>query len=322
MDIETTIGRMLDGVMPESEAIAFLCELRDRGETASDITAAVEAVMARAVPFDAPAGAIDVCGTGGDGRHTFNISTAVAFVAAASGAVVVKHGNRAVSSRSGSSDVLAALGIPNDLPASFWEKVVAEMGIAFLHAPLFHPGLVRMAGIRKQIGTRTIFNLLGPLCNPARVKRQVIGVYEARLVPMIAEVLRAQGYAHAWVVHGEDGGDEISISGPTLIAEVKDGNIEEFSLAPEDVGFERQPPEALKGGDAEANAEAMRRIFAGEKNAYWDAVMLNTAAALIVAGKAQSLPAAMEMAATSLHYHAAFNTLNALTALIDEFTHV
>lgn len=322
MGMQDSIGAMLDGKMPEAEAIAFLTALRDRGESAGDINAAIDAVMARSVAFPAPEGAIDVCGTGGDGKHTLNISTATAFVASACGAVVVKHGNRAVSSKAGSSDVLGALGIPNDMPASFWEKVCAQMGIAFLHAPLFHPGLVRMAPIRKAIGTRTIFNLLGPLCNPGRIKRQVIGVYEPRLVPVIAEVLAMRGYEHAWVVHGEDGSDEISVSAPTLIAEIRGGRVEEFRISPEELGFEAHPEMALKGGDADTNAVAMQRIFEGEKNAYWDAVMLNSAAALIVAGVAQSFPEAMEKAAAALHYHEALKKLVMLQALIEEFRHV
>lgn len=321
-DIRATIGAMLDGVIEEADATAFLVALRDKGETAADITAAVDAVMERVVPFPAPRGAIDVCGTGGDGRHTLNISTAAAFVASAAGAVVVKHGNRAVSSRSGSSDVLAALGVPNDLPAAFWEKVVGEMGIAFLHAPLFHPGLVRMAAVRKRIGTRTVFNLLGPLCNPAGVKRQIIGVYEARLVPLIAEVLLARGAEHAWVVHGEDGGDELSISLPTLIAEVKDGLIEEFTLEPEELGIERQPMDALTGGGAEHNAQAMQALFEGAKGPYWDSVLVNSAAAILVSGKATSLPEAMEMAALALHHHEALRKLFALRALVEEYVHV
>lgn len=308
--------------MPEAEAIARLCELRDKGETAEDILGAIEAVMERAIRFPAPADAVDLCGTGGDGKHTLNISTAAAFVVTAAGATVVKHGNRAVSSRSGSSDVLAALGIPNDLPAAFWRTVAGQMGLAFLHAPLFHPGLARMAPIRKNIGTRTLFNLLGPLCNPAGLGRQVVGVYEPRLVPVIAEVLHRRGHVHAWVVHGTDGSDEISVSAPTLVAEVKDGRIEEFTLSPEELGLPFAPADALTGGDAAHNAQAMMRLFEGHKDAYWDSVMLNAAAGLLVSGHAATFPEAMEKSVYALHYHEALRKLVSMQALIIEFVHV
>jgi len=322
VSISPYITAMLTGAMPDAEAIALLSDLRARGETAHDIAEAADAVMAQALPFNAPADAIDVCGTGGDGLHSLNISTAVAFVASSCGACVVKHSNRAVSSRSGSSDVLAALGIPADLPPSFWEQTAREMGIAFLHAPQFHPGLVRLAPLRKQIGGRTIFNLLGPLCNPARPKRQVMGVYSAPLVPLIAEVLAMRGSEHAWVVHGEDGADEISLSAETFVAELRNGITEPFMLAPEDMGLERVPTDALCGGDAAHNAAAMRRMFAGEKGAYWDTVMVNAAATLVVAGIAATLPEAMERTALALHSGAALQKLEALQLLCEEFVHV
>jgi anthranilate phosphoribosyltransferase len=274
--------------------------LSARGETAIDIMGAADAVMQRATAFDAPEDALDVCGTGGDGSHSYNISTTVACVVAACGAPVVKHGNRSVSSLSGSSDVLSALGIPNHLTPEFWRKCMDELGIAFLYAPHFHAGLVRLAPIRKAIGTRTIFNVLGPLCNPARVKRQLMGVYAHSLVPIIADVMQMRDMEHAWVVHGEDGSDELSISGATMVAKVQRKTMQTITISPEDIGLARHPVSAIKGATPEVNAAAMLELFAGERSAYRSAVVWNSAAALIVAGHTVSLDEGAMMAAQAI----------------------
>lgn len=297
---ERLIGAMLDGALPDEEAIQHLISMAARGETAEEIFGATRAVMARAITFDAPEGAVDMCGTGGDGKQTYNISTSVAFVTAACGVPVVKHGNRGVSSRSGSSDVLSALGIPNSLSRDFWQRSIATHGIAFLHAPQFHPGLVRMAALRKSIGTRTIFNVLGPLCNPAQVKRQLMGVYSAALVPIIAEVMQKRAMDAAWVVHGLDGGDELSISGESDVAVITLSGIRESVLIPEDGGLPRYDASELTGGTPEENADAMLALFAGEWGAYRDSVLLNSAAALMIAEKVTSLAEGVLLAADTI----------------------
>lgn len=312
-DTEQLIGAMLDGAMDEATAAAQLLALAEQGETATDIAEAARAVMARAIHFQAPADAIDVCGTGGDGRQSYNISTAVAFVTAACGVPVVKHGNRGVSSRSGSSDVLAALGFSKALGREFWQHMLETFGIAFLFAPQFHPGLVRMAPIRASLKRRTIFNVLGPLCNPAQVKRQLMGVYSQALVPVIAEVLRERGMAQAWVVHGEDGGDELSISGGSIVAKVGSG-IEQARIVPQDAGLPMHGEESLLGGTPEENAAALLDMLNGTKGAYRDSVLLNTAAALVIAGKAPCLADAAALAAETIDRGKALQLLQGLQA--------
>ncbi len=319
---QALIGAMLDGALPDNETREALVALADKGESEADILGASEAVMARALPFSAPNGAVDVCGTGGDGLQSYNISTSVAFVTAAAGVPVVKHGNRGVSSRSGSSDVLAALGIPQQLDRAFWQRMVEAHGIAFLFAPHFHPGLVKLAPIRKSIGTRTIFNLLGPLCNPARVKRQLMGVYAKGLVERIGHVMQARAMDAAWVVHGEDGGDELNISGVTDVAMTAQGApLQLVRLAPRDAGLPLHDATSLKGGTPEDNAQALTALLAGEKNAYRDAVLYNSAAALMIGGKAHSLTDGVALAAEAIDSGKALALLNSLQKAAQETTH-
>lgn len=255
------------------------------------------------VQVTAPEGAIDIVGTGGDGLHTYNISTAAAFVAAGAGVPVAKHGNRAVSSRSGSSDVLAALGVKLDIPHTVVERAIRDAGVGFLWAPQHHPAMKAWGKVRGELGFRTLFNLLGPLCNPALVKKQLIGVYGKEWVRPIAEVMKNLGAEHVWVVHGEDGLDELTTTGRTFVAELKNSAIREFEVTPEDAGLRRRQPLELRGGDAAHNAAALRNILWADPAAvmtahygYRDTVLLNTAAALIVAGKATDLEEGVRLA--------------------------
>jgi anthranilate phosphoribosyltransferase len=242
---------------------------------------------------------MDCCGTGGDNSNSLNVSTAVAFMLAACGVKIAKHGNRAVTSQSGSSDVLAALGINTEAPREIMEKSLLENNLAFIQAPLYHPALARLAAIRKKIGKKTIFNLLGPLCNPANVKLHLLGVYDAGLCRIMAEALLKLGSKSAWVVNG-GGMDEISISGTSNIACLHNGIISEFSISPSDAGLTEYPAEALAGGSADYNAAAMVDLFSGIKSAYRDAVLLNSAAGLVIAGKAASLKNATAIAAEAI----------------------
>jgi anthranilate phosphoribosyltransferase len=283
------IGAVLAGEATPAQLGAFLAALRVRGETVEELTGAAEAVRAAAtrVVLDAPA-VVDTCGTGGDGRGTFNISTAAAIVASAAGAVVAKHGNRSVSSRCGSADVLEALGARLDLSPAETVRLVGLTRLAFLFAPAHHPTFRHVMPVRRELGVRTLFNLIGPLVNPAGATRQVMGVFEPRLVPVMAEVLQALGVEHALVVHGE-GLDELSVCGPTEVVEVKDGERRRYLVTPEELGLGRHPPEALRGGDAAENAAILWRVLEGQRGAPRDAVLANAAAALHVAGQVGSL---------------------------------
>ena len=283
------IGELLDGTLTGDAAVAHLSAIELDQLLPGQRAGAVEAVMARAVAFPAFPDALDCCGTGGDGQHSFNISTASAILAAACGVTVAKHGNRAVTSRSGSADVLQALGVDTSLQPEQIERVLRETGIGFLFAPTFHPGFAKVAPIRKAIGKRTIFNLLGPLCNPAGVKRQLIGVFAPHLCGLIAETAQMLSREQVMVVHGNDGSDEISISTTTHVAELHHGKVEYAAKRPQDAGLRPSPAEQLRGGTASENAEAMLAVFRGTKSAYADAVALNTAAVLVLAGKAGKL---------------------------------
>lgn len=299
-DARTAFAAILDG-KADSEAIsAFLIQLADRGETATEIAAAVHEMRARMISVDAPANAIDVCGTGGDGSHSLNISTATALVVAACDVPMAKHGNRAASSKSGAADTLEALGLDLAKAATGGEQSLREIGIAFFFAPNHHPALGPLAPIRKAIGRRTIFNLLGPLCNPARVKRQLIGVASPDLVDIYAEAAAQLGYDKVMIVSGEEGLDELSISGPSRLAIVEGQSITHSRITPEDLGLSRHAADAIKGGDADYNAAALRGLLQGEPSAYRDAVLLNSAAALMVAGEADSWEAGVEEAAEAL----------------------
>ena len=287
----------LRGEPTPAQVAAAVTALRIRGETVEEIAAFATAMREAARTLDHPYDAIDTCGTGGDGQHTFNISTAAALVLAGAGLKVAKHGNRAMSSKSGSSDVLAVLGV--NLPASPAQqrRSLDEAGIAFLFAPAYHGAMRHVGPVRAEIGFRTVFNLLGPLSNPAGAKRQVMGVYDPRLLEPLAEVLGRLGATRAWTVHGQ-GLDELTTTGETEVAEWKDGAVRRFSVTPEDAGLPRATIEALRGGDAEENAIALRALLDGAKGVYRDIVLLNAAAALVVADRAADLAEGAVQAAT------------------------
>jgi anthranilate phosphoribosyltransferase len=292
-------GRMLGGAMADDEIEATLLELADRGETADDIAGAALAMRERMTRIEAPALAIDVCGTGGDGQHSLNVSTATAVVVAACGVPVAKHGNRAASSKAGTADTFEALGLNLDAASARAGQTLAEQGIAFLFAQAHHPAMRHVMPIRRQIGRRTIFNLIGPLANPAGVTRQLIGVAQPDLVPIYAEAMRLLGTDRAMIVSGEEGLDELSVSGPSRIATIG------FSLGsdrvtPQDAGLDSYPLEDLRGGEADYNAAALRRLLAGEPGAYRNAVLLNSAGALIVAGEASDWREGAERAARAI----------------------
>jgi anthranilate phosphoribosyltransferase len=262
----------------------------------------------------APAEAVDIVGTGGDGLKTYNVSTCAAFVAAGSGLIIAKHGNRSVSSLSGASDVLTALGVKIDLTAEEIGTLIEKTSVAFLWAPMHHPAMKVWAPVRAELGLRTLFNLMGPICNPANVRRQVVGVFAPEWVEPIAHVLHKLGSRHALVVHGRDGLDELSTTGPTLVAELKDGVVTTFEVTPEDAGLPRATMADLKGGNAAVNAAALRQVLEGARGAYRDIVLLNTAAALIVGGRVQTLREGVAMAAASIDSGAARAALERLVA--------
>lgn len=316
--MQQALDLLMSGIAPPVAMGAFLMAVRVRGETTEEITGAAKFMRSRMTTVDAPPGAIDVVGTGGDSRGTYNISTAATLVAAGAGAIVAKHGNRAVTSLSGASDVLAALGVKLDVPPVIVSRAIADAGVGFLWAPLYHPSFKTWAPIRADLGLRTIFNLLGPLCNPAQVTRQVLGVYDRNHVEPIAEVLRKLGSVHAWVVHGADGMDELTTTGVTHVAELKDGDIYAFELTPEDAGLTRSSIESLQGGDAETNAAAIHALLQGEPGPYRDIVLLNAAAALVVAGKADSLGDGIAKAEASIDSGRAARALDRLVAVTNE----
>ncbi len=291
---------MMNGDATGAQIGAFLMGLRIRGESIEEMTGAVEAMRAKALTIKAPEGAVDTCGTGGDQSGTYNISTAAAIVLAACGVPVAKHGNRAASSKTGSADVLETLGINIDADMEIVRRCLYELGIGFLMATRHHSAARHVGPSRAALGTQTIFNLIGPLSNPAETKYQVIGVFNKKWNRPMAEVLGRLGSEHVWVVTGSDGLDEITITGETHVAEYKDGKVIEFTISPEDAGLKRAPIDDIKGGDADYNADAILRLLSGEKSAYRDIVLLNTAAALVVGGKAVDLKAGVEIAADAI----------------------
>ena len=295
-EAERAFDVMMSGEATPTQMGGLLMALRVRGETVDEIAGAVASMRARMTPVEAPPGAIDIVGTGGDAAGTFNISTCAALVAAGAGVPVAKHGNRALSSRSGSADVLTALGVNLDLPPDRIAACIREAGVGFMFAPSHHPAMRHVGPSRVELGTRTIFNLLGPLCNPAKVTRYMLGVYAQQWIEPVANVLAALGAEAAWVVHGADGLDEITTTGITYVAELKQGHVRPFEVHPDEFGVEVAEPEALKGGSAEENAAALRGVLAGELGAYRDIVLANAAAALMVAGKAQLLVDAVALA--------------------------
>lgn len=295
-ETEIAFGRMLDGEMADDEIAAVLTSLADKGETAEDIAGAALAMRARMIAIAAPANAIDVCGTGGDGQHSLNVSTATAIVVAACGVPVAKHGNRAASSKAGAADTLEALGLDLARASEMAEATLADMGIAFLFAQAHHPAMKHVMPIRKQLGRRTIFNLIGPLANPAGVTRQLVGVASPDLVPTYRDAMGLLGTDAALVVSGEEGLDEISIDGATRLAAINLSGIGDM-ITPTQAGLKSHPLEELRGGDPQYNAAALKRMLAGEDGAYRNAVILNSAAALIVAGEAGNWQDGVEEAA-------------------------
>jgi anthranilate phosphoribosyltransferase len=289
---------LLDGKASEDEIQNFLTALSDRGETAVEIAAAASAMRERMIPISAPSGAIDVCGTGGDGHHTLNVSTAVSLVVAACDVPVAKHGNRAASSRAGAADTLEALGLNLGLAAEHAERSLTDIGICFLFAQDHHPALKRLGPIRKAIGRRTIFNLMGPLANPARVERQLIGIARPAYVPIYAEALATLGTARAMVVSGDEGLDELSVAGGNDVAEIVQGGVVAMRRwTPHDAGLPAHPIAAIRGGDAAHNAGALRALLLGELGAYRDAVLFNAGAALVIAGLVHDLREGVDEAA-------------------------
>jgi anthranilate phosphoribosyltransferase len=292
--------QMMSGEATPSQMGGLLMALRVRGETVDEITGAVSAMRAKMLRVTAPPDAIDVVGTGGDASGSYNISTCAALIVAGAGVPVAKHGNRALSSRSGAADVLAALGVSIDLTPDRIAGCIREAGIGFMFAPAHHPAMKNVAATRVELGTRTIFNLLGPLSNPAGVRRQMIGVFSKQWTQPLAQVLKNLGAERVWVVHGSDGLDEITTAGPTSVAALEDGTIKSFEISPEEVGLPRVKPEVLRGGDAAANANALRSVLAGEDSAFRQVALFNAAAALVVAGKAKTLKRGVELAAHSV----------------------
>lgn len=291
---------IMEGKATDAQIGALLTALRLKGETVEEITGAAKIMREKASAIKAPEGVLDTCGTGGDMSHTFNISTTTAFVVAGGGVPVAKHGNRSVSSQSGSADVLEALGIKIDLSPDKVERCLFETGFGFLFAPLFHPAMKYAIGPRREMGIRTIFNILGPITNPAGAKRQILGVFADKLTEILAMVLGNLGAVDAMVVHGEDGLDEVSISGRTRVSRFKDGHVENFYIEPEDFGLWRNKIEHIRGGNKEENAEITLCILKGEKGPRREIVLMNSAAALIVAGKTEDFKLAFSMAADSV----------------------
>ncbi len=313
-EMAEAMNEIADGGATPAQVGAFLAALRVKGETVEEITGAAEVMRARVDHVHVSREIfVDTCGTGGDGRNTFNISTTAAFVVAGAGVTVAKHGNRAVSSRSGSADVLAALGVNVDAAKEIVERCIEEVGIGFLFAPRLHPAFKAVAGIRRELGVRTVFNLLGPLANPAGARHQVMGVYEPRWVPVIGGVLAALGAAHAFVVHGE-GLDEIAVTGMTHVCEVKGGRLERYAMRPEDLGLARHDESEIAGGDADRNARILTDVLEGQKGGPRDAVLANAAAALVCTGAARDLPAGVRLAAEAIDRGAALDKLDRLCA--------
>ncbi|MEM7745083.1 MAG: anthranilate phosphoribosyltransferase [Pseudomonadota bacterium] len=331
-DIKSLIGKAADGPLTREEAAhcfdiimsgeatpsqigGFLMTLRTRGEAVEEIAAAASVMRAKAAKVRAPKGAMDIVGTGGDGKGTLNISTAAAFVVAGAGVPVAKHGNRALSSRSGAADALTQMGVNVMVEAPVAQKALDETGICFMMAPMHHAAMRFVQPVRVELGARTLFNILGPLTNPAGVVHQLTGAFSAEYLVPMAETLAALGSRTAWLVHGADGTDEISIAGPTQVVSLCEGTITKLEVHPEDAGLPVHPFEAILGGTPEANADAFRALMDGAKGAYRDAVLLNAAAALVVVGKACDAARGVEMARESIDSGAARAKIQALAAV-------
>ena len=310
-EIEAAMDAILDGEASGPQIAAFVVALRMKGESADEIAAAARALRkhCETIRPNVEGPLLDTCGTGGDGLHTFNISTAAAVVVAACGISVAKHGNRAVSSQAGSADVLEALGVRIDLSAERVRRCIEEVGIGFLFAPSHHAAMRHAAPVRRELGIRTLFNLLGPLSNPASATHQLLGVYDSGRVEQLAQALGSLGLSAGWVVHGQGGLDEVSPSGPTTVAELRDGRVSTFEVSPNDFGLSEVPMEGLRGGDASRNAEIIRGVLGGEEGPPRVAVLLNAAAALCVTGAAVDPRAAVERASEAVDSGAASDTL-------------
>ncbi|MFQ8430694.1 anthranilate phosphoribosyltransferase [Amaricoccus sp. W119] len=312
---EGAFSAIMEGEATPAQIGGFLMTLRARGETVTEFAAAAAVMRAKCVRVHAPEGAMDIVGTGGDGKGTLNISTATALVVAGAGVPVAKHGNRNLSSKSGSADALGELGIQVMVGPEVVERALREIGIGFMMAPMHHPAMRHVMPARIELGTRTIFNILGPLTNPAKVRRQLTGAYSPKVIRPMAETLAALGSDRAWLVHGGDGTDEVSIAGVTHVAELRDGKISEFEITPADAGLPSHPFEAIRGGTPAENAVALRRLLDGEPSAYRDAVLLNTAAALVVAERASDLGEGVDLARDSIDSGAAREKAERLATL-------
>lgn len=317
-DAQEAFEILFNGDATPSQIGGFLMALRTRGETVDEYSAAAAVMRAKCNPVSAPVGAMDIVGTGGDGKGTLNISTATAFVVAGAGVPVAKHGNRNLSSKSGAADALSMMGVNVMLGARHVQEALDDIGICFMMAPMHHPAMAHVGPVRAELGTRTIFNILGPLTNPAGVKRQLTGAFKRDLIRPMAETLQSLGAEAAWLVHGSDGTDELSIAGVSWVAALENGTIREFEIHPEDFGLSQHPFEAILGGSPEHNAVAMRALFKGAPSAYRDAVLLNAAAALVVAGKTESKSEAVEMAKESIDSGAAMDKITKLAKLTSE----
>ena len=313
-ETEQAFAIIMSGEATMAQIGGLLLALRTRGETVDEIAGAAAAMRAKAAAVTAPEGAMDIVGTGGDGKGTFNISTAAAFVVAGAGVPVAKHGNRAVTSRSGAADALTQLGVNVMVEPQVAQRALDSCGICFMMAPMHHTAMKHVMPARLELGTRTVFNILGPLANPAGVKYQLTGAMSLDLLRPMAETLRALGTTAAWLVHGDDGTDEVSICGPTTVVALKDGAISELRVRPEDAGLPRHPFEDILGGTPEQNAAKFRALLDGAPGAYRDAVVLNAAAALVVVGRAPELKFGAEMARESIDSGAAKAKLEALAA--------
>jgi len=317
-EAETAFDIIMSGDATPAQMGGFLMALRVRGETVDEITGAARVMRAKALSIAAPAGAIDTCGTGGDGAGTWNVSTAAALVLAAAGVPVAKHGNRALSSKSGAADVLAALGVNIDADMVLVKRALWEANICFLMAPRHHSAMRHVGPTRVELGTRTIFNLLGPLSNPASTKRQLVGVFARTWVEPVAQVLAKLGLERAWVVHGSDGLDELTTTGPSFVAELSEGRVHTFEVTPEEAGLPRARPEDLKGADAATNAKALRHLLDGGSGPYRDIVLLNSAAALFVAGKVGKLSEGVRLAGEMLDSGRARRVLDRLVEITNQ----
>lgn len=306
---------VMSGEATPSQMGGLLMALRVRGETVDEITGAVSAMRSKMLTVTAPPEAVDIVGTGGDGSGSVNVSTCASFIVSGAGVPVAKHGNRALSSRSGAADVLASLGVKIDLRPEQVGRCVSECGIGFMFAPAHHPAMKNVGPTRVELATRTIFNLLGPLSNPAGVKRQMVGVFSRQWVQPLAQVLKNLGSESVWVVHGSDGLDEITLTGPTFVAALENGEIRNFEVTPEEAGLPRCESSALRGGDADANAISLQSVLDGKPSAYRDVALINAAAALVVAGRAKDLKEGVAIGAKSLDSGAAGARLKHLIAV-------